>query len=118
MNEKFTDIFTETACPSQDQLLAYVQDKLSPQERHQVEQHMADCEMCSEAVEGLMAITQKEQIPGWLRQAKWNVLAQLRKKTHRKRPVNLYLFIAIIAIIILFLAIGLFWFYHFTRIGG
>jgi hypothetical protein len=113
MNEQFSDIFTETACPSQEQLMAYVQDQLSPEERHKVELHLADCEMCSEAVEGLMAIRQKEQIPVWLRQAKWNVLQQLRRKTHKKRKVNFYLYIAIVALIIIFLVLALFWLFHF-----
>ena len=93
--------------------MAYVQDQLSPEERHKVELHMADGEMCSEAVEGLMAIRQKEQIPVWLRQAKWNVLQQLRRKTHKKRKVNFYLYIAIVALIIIFLVLALFWLFHF-----
>lgn len=113
MNEHFSDIFTETTCPSQDQLMAYVQDKLSAEERHRIEKHMADCEMCSEAVEGLMAIRQKEQIPGWLRQAKWNVLQQLRKKTHKKRKANFYLYIAVVALIIILMVLMLFWLVHF-----
>lgn len=115
MNDKFADIFTETACPSQDQLLAYVKGELSAEERHEVEMHLQDCELCSEVVEGLSAITRKDQIPGWLRQAKWNVLHSLRRKTRRKKKQNYYLYIAIVALIILFMAIGLYWIYHFAR---
>lgn len=114
MNDHFTDIFTETACPTQDQLLAYVENKLSAAERHEVERHIADCELCSEAVEGLAAIKHKEQVPGWLRQAKWDVLQKLRKKTRKKRKEHYYLYIAIISLLILFLAIAVFWLYHFT----
>ena len=117
MNEHFSDIFTETDCPSQDQLMAYVQDKLEPAERHKVEAHLADCEMCSEAVEGLMAIRQKEQIPGWLRQAKWNVLQQLHRKTHKKRKTDFYLYIAVVSLIVIFLALILFWLFHFFNTG-
>ena len=93
--------------------MAYVQDKLSAEERHRIEKHMADCEMCSEAVEGLMAIRQKEHIPAWLRQAKWNILQQLRKKTHKKRKVNFYLYIAIVALIIILMVLVLFWLVNF-----
>lgn len=114
MNDHFTDIFTETACPTQDQLLAYVENKLSAAERHEVERHIADCELCSEAVEGLAAISHKEQIPGWLRQAKWDVLQKLRKKTRKKRKEHYYLYIAVISLLILFLAIAVFWLYHFA----
>lgn len=115
MNDNFADIFSETDCPSQDQLLAYVEGKLSPAERHEVELHLQDCELCSEAVEGLSAIRQKDQIPGWLREAKWNVLKKLRKKTHKRRKQDFYLFIGIVALVILLLAIGLYWAYHFSR---
>ncbi len=115
MNDHFTDIFTETACPTQDQLLAYVQGKLSPEERHEVELHLADCELCSEAVEGLSAIREKEQIPAWLRQAKWNVLQKLRRKNRKKKKEHFYLYIAVIALMIIFLAIAVFWLYHFSR---
>ncbi|MGX5816869.1 anti-sigma factor family protein [Chitinophaga lutea] len=115
MNDQFADIFTETHCPEQSQLLAYVNGTLTPAERHEVELHLQDCGMCAEAVEGLQAITEKERIPGWLRQAKWELLRKLRRKTHKKREVNLYLFIAIVALIVLLLAIGLWWGYHFSR---
>ncbi len=115
MNNEFADIFTETACPSQDQLLAYVKGELSASERHEVEMHLQDCELCSEAVEGLSAISSKDQIPGWLRQAKWNVLHSLRRKTRRKKKANYYLYYAIVVLIVLFMAIALFWIYYFSR---
>lgn len=115
MNDHFADIFTETTCPTQDQLLAYVEGKLSPAERHDVELHLQDCDLCGEAVEGLQAITRKEQIPGWLREARWNVLKKLRRKTHKKRKQDFYLFIGIVALIVLLLAIALYWAYHFSR---
>jgi hypothetical protein len=70
MNEEYQDIFTTTACPTQQQLLDYVQGRLSAEQQHEVELHLADCDMCSEAVEGLSAFEQKEKIPVWLRQMK------------------------------------------------
>jgi hypothetical protein len=114
MNEHFADIFTQTACPSQDQLLAYVKGELSAEERHEVELHLQDCEMCSEAVEGLTAISRKDQIPGWLRQAKYNVLQKLRKRTHRKRKTDFYLYIAIVTLVVIFLLLGFYWIFHFV----
>src|SRR3954469_10377718 len=66
MKEEYNDLFTTTQCPTQQQLLDYVQDRLAPEQQHEVELHLADCELCSEAVEGLAAFEQKEQIPGML----------------------------------------------------
>ncbi len=113
MNEHFADIFTETACPSQDKLLAYVKGELGAEERHEVELHLQDCELCSEAVEGLTAIERKDQIPGWLRQAKYSLLQKLRKKTHKKRKSESYLYIAIVTLAVIFLLLAFFWIFHF-----
>lgn len=113
MNEHFADIFTKTACPSQDKLLAYVKGELGAEERHEVELHLQDCELCSEAVEGLKAIDRKDQIPLWLRQAKFNVLQKLRKKTRKRRKSESYIYIAIVTIVVIFLLLAFFWIFHF-----
>ncbi|PWV51782.1 anti-sigma factor [Chitinophaga sp. S165] len=113
MNEEYQDIFTTTACPTQQQLLDYVEGRLSAEQQHEVELHLADCEMCSEAVEGLSAIGQKEKIPVWLRQMKWEMLRKLRTRKRRKTQVSYYTELAIIVIVVLFIILGAFWTYHF-----
>lgn len=113
MKASFDDIFVTTTCPSQEQLLDYVQGKLSPEERHAIELHITDCEMCSEALEGLMAIRQKEKIPGWLRQMKWETLSKLRRKSRTRRPVDFKISLVVIVCAVIFLVLALFWTYYF-----
>lgn len=115
MKEEFAGIFTETACPTQEQLLAYVAGKLSAEDRHRVEAHLADCELCSEAVEGLTQISQQEKIPAWLRLMRRQLIRKLRRRNRRKRTKEYYLYIAVVALLILMMAIALFWIYHFSR---
>ncbi|TWV99485.1 anti-sigma factor family protein [Chitinophaga pinensis] len=113
MNEEYQDIFTTTACPTQQQLLDYVQGRMTAEEKHEVELHLADCEMCSEAVEGLSAFKEKEKIPVLLRQMKWQMLRKLRTNKRRKHQMAYFTELAIIVIVILFILLAAFWTYHF-----
>lgn len=114
MKEEYNDLFTTTQCPTQQQLLDYVQGRLTPEQQHEVELHLADCELCSEAVEGLAAFEQKEQIPGMLRQMKKQMLRKLRTRKRRKDQVAYFIQLAIIVIVILFILLAAFWTYHFV----
>jgi len=50
-------IFNETGCIRKEQLLRYRDQKLSSSEQHEVEEHLVDCGLCSEALEGLLLIS-------------------------------------------------------------
>jgi Putative zinc-finger len=114
MNEHFNDIFVTTGCPTQQQLLDYVQGKLTAEEQHEVEMHLSDCELCSDALEGLSAIKDKEKIPGWIIEMKWDLLKKLRKRYRNRRTSNNYIYLTVIILSILFLLLALFWAYHFS----
>jgi anti-sigma factor RsiW len=114
MKEEYNDLFTTTQCPTQQQLLDYVQGRLAPEQQHEVELHLADCELCSEAVEGLAAFEKKEQIPGMLKQMKKQMLRKLRTRKRRKEQVTYFTQLAIIVIVILFILLAAFWTYHFV----
>jgi len=51
------NIFEHTDCVSEEMLTKYIAGKLPPAERHEVEKHLIDCEMCSDAVEGLSMVS-------------------------------------------------------------
>ena len=53
MKKEVKNIFEHTDCVSEEMLMKYISGKLSPAEKHEVEKHLIDCEMCSDAVEGL-----------------------------------------------------------------
>ncbi|MFB6457351.1 zf-HC2 domain-containing protein [Chitinophaga sp. Hz27] len=114
MNEHFKDIFVTTGCPSQQQLLDYVQGRLTPEEQHEVEMHLSDCELCSEALEGLSAIKEKEKIPAMVRQMKWDLMKKLHKRYRRNRRTgNFNISLTVIVLIILFFVLAMFFGYHF-----
>lgn len=47
------NIFGKSAHLETGQLLNYIRRSLSKAEEHEVERHLADCELCSDALEGL-----------------------------------------------------------------
>jgi hypothetical protein len=51
------NIFKASACLTEAELKAYISQKLEGEELHRVECHLLDCELCSDAVEGLSTST-------------------------------------------------------------
>jgi len=58
MNSRINkDIFTETGCIKRDLLLRYRDGALSSGDKHEVEKHLVDCPLCSDALEGFILLT-------------------------------------------------------------
>ncbi len=55
-------IFGSTGCLTEEQLNNYGAKSLSPGERHMVEKHLLECELCSEAMEGFAIISGKKDL--------------------------------------------------------
>src|SRR6185503_13052401 len=55
-------IFEPTHCISGDMLLKYVSNTLSADQKREVEKHLIDCEMCSDALEGLRMVGDPKKI--------------------------------------------------------
>ncbi len=55
-------IYNPTDCLSEKILFDYIDNKLNQKERHIVEKHLLDCEMCSDALEGLELVKDRNRI--------------------------------------------------------
>ncbi|MFL5763833.1 MAG: energy transducer TonB [Bacteroidia bacterium] len=55
-------IYSPSDCISEKTMFDYIDHKLSPKERHLVEKHMLDCELCSDAMEGLELVKDRKRI--------------------------------------------------------
>ena len=73
---KIKNIFNHTECLSEDMLTKYISGKLSPAQKHELEKHLLDCEMCSDAVEGMSMISDKNKIP--------KITSELNKKIQHR----------------------------------
>ncbi|MGZ4117491.1 MAG: energy transducer TonB [Bacteroidia bacterium] len=55
-------IYSATECLSEQTMFDYIDNKLSAKERHIVEKHMLDCELCQDAMEGLELVKDRNRI--------------------------------------------------------
>ncbi len=55
-------VFKPTDCISEQTTFDYIDNKLTPKERHQVEKHLLDCELCADAMEGLELVKDRNKI--------------------------------------------------------
>ena len=53
MKELHTHIFSNTTCISKETMLKHINKQLSKKELYEVEKHMLDCELCSDAYAGI-----------------------------------------------------------------
>ncbi len=63
MSENFKDILSHLSTEvDQETLLLYLQDKLTEEKKHEVEKKLLENEFAGEALEGLQAMKDKQQI--------------------------------------------------------
>ncbi|HXS58700.1 MAG TPA: hypothetical protein VN726_21375 [Hanamia sp.] len=88
-------------------LMDYLSDRLSPEEKHEVEQSLIDSDMMNDALEGLQKFKNKKDITSFVDQLNTNLKKQIDKKKFKneKRRIKdmpwLYFSIVLIIIIIL-----------------
>jgi TonB family protein len=55
-------VFKSTDCISEQTMFDYIDNKLAAKERHLVEKHLLDCELCADAMEGLELVKDRNKI--------------------------------------------------------
>lgn len=104
-------IFIETDCISEQTMFDYIDKKLSARESHSVEKHLLHCELCSDALEGLELINNRERI-NTINQKVREYIAP--KKETRLISFNYKLIISIAASVLLLIG-GIFFFNQFSE---
>ncbi|MBI4930920.1 MAG: tetratricopeptide repeat protein [Bacteroidetes bacterium] len=109
-----TNIFAHTDCLSEEMLTKYISDKLSSAEKHEVEKHLIDCEMCSDAVEGWQMIYDKKKISNITSELNQKIQTRIDAKEEKKEVKIIFLRqyrtqLAVAASILL--VVGLVWFF-------
>ncbi|HEY8690897.1 MAG TPA: hypothetical protein VIM07_16790 [Chitinophagaceae bacterium] len=86
-------------------LMDYLSGKLSAEEKHEIEEQMADSEFVNDAVEGLEDVKNKKDLSLFVEQLNDNLHKQLDKKKKRKQKRTLkeqpWIYLAIILLLLL-----------------
>lgn len=78
-------IFSDSGCPSSDDLRSYLDNRLTDEEKHRIEAHLADCELCSDELEGLSLLSDPDQLPAIVEELDQRIAAR-RFRILRLRP--------------------------------
>ena len=109
MKTKFDKIFSETNCPSREVLLQYLHNELPHTEKHRIERHLIDCEMCSDELEGLKLLEKQKNVSEVI----VNINRTIDRQTSPVRTRPLYAYRSIAAAILVLIGISsLFFFYN------
>jgi hypothetical protein len=106
MSENLKDILSHLS-PEIDQetLLLYLQDKLTPEKRHEIEKKLLENEFVNEATEGLQEFRNKDKLTMIVDQLNHNLRNKLHKKKRPNRSIHLkdqaWLYLAVMIIILL-----------------
>jgi hypothetical protein len=104
MKDKLDKIFSESECISEETMYAYLEDKLTPKQRHSVDIHLASCELCSDAFEGLSLIQDKDKIRGIVAEINSNITG--KTVTEIKKPFFIKYRLSIAAAVAFFIIAG------------
>jgi tetratricopeptide (TPR) repeat protein len=83
--------------------LAYAEGKLNAEERYQVEKHLTDCELCSDALEGLSLLKDKTKLPKLVAGINVAIDNRVNKKEGRLFRFDFRMRLAVAALIIIVL---------------
>jgi anti-sigma factor RsiW len=107
MSEGLKHIFNKDAQVSDEEMLNYLNNRLSPAERAELEQRMASSELFTDAEEGLQLLQHKENVPQLVNQINRRLVDQLRKKRHTPAKPAPSLTLVLITTLLLLLLIVL-----------
>jgi hypothetical protein len=115
MNDNWKNIINSGNCPPIDKLILYLKGKLSKEEVYAIENHLADCELCNDALEGISLLSNSDSINNVEVELKERIHDLLSHKKSKKHNLILYRRLAIAASILLLLSISIVIFQYFKR---
>ncbi len=104
MNNNLNKIFSKTDCISEKMLNDYHDDKLSAKEKHSVEKHFIDCELCTDELEGMSLLKDKSQINIIVDEINENI--KLRTQNNKPKVIQINFFMKLAASIAIFILVG------------
>ena len=85
----YNKIFAPSNCLSQQLMIGYLKGTLNEHQTHKVEEHLVDCELCSEALDGLMLVNSESLLGAVSDDVKRVVHKEENKR--RAAPIGIWL---------------------------
>ncbi|MBL7748692.1 MAG: hypothetical protein JNM19_14745 [Chitinophagaceae bacterium] len=106
MSDNYKDILSHLSTEmDQETLLLYLQGKLSPEKKHEVEKQLLKDEFDEEAVEGLEEFKDKEQLQYMVEMLNRDLKKKTEKKKKRREKMNIkdqpWIYVSILILILL-----------------
>jgi|GEM_PF-2234264 len=112
MNSRLNNIFSETDCLTPEILSAYAENRLSNEDRYLVEKHLTDCELCSDAFEGISQVKDKLGLKNIFTELQQEIDKRTKKKERKVLHVNFRMRLAAAAILITIIGVTLVFRYY------
>lgn len=84
MLSKNKNIFVKRNCLSKEELISYAKQNISEMEKHHIEKHLLDCELCTDALEGIRLLSD----PADLKSISSDMLRKLREENPVSKKNN------------------------------
>jgi len=97
MTDKLHKIFSKTECPSEEILQKYLKNKLSMEEKHLVEKHLIDCEICSDVLEGMSLVSDSKIVAPIITDINSKIKSHIQKPQTKSKVINLNSWIPYVA---------------------
>ena len=89
MTNKLHKIFSETGCLSEEVLQKYLKDELAKKEKHLVEKHLIDCEICSDVLEGMSLVGDFKSVAPIFAEINSEIKSHIEKPKPKSRVIKL-----------------------------
>lgn len=101
-SNKHIDLFTTSGCLTKDALKRYSSDQLTNLQKEEVDGHLASCELCSDALEGLQLLSDPQKLDKAVLEINENLKITLTKQQSKKETFqNRFFYIGAAASIII-----------------
>ena len=106
MQENYKDILSHLSTEiDQETLLLYLQNKLSEEKKHEIEKKLLENDFAGDAMEGLQAMKDKQQISYMVERLNRDLKNKLKKKKQHREKMRIkdqpWLYISLLILILL-----------------
>jgi len=109
------NIFSDSDCIPEKKLFEYIDSKLNAKDKYDVEKHIAGCEICSDALEGLASVKNRNTVRKSLKFINSSIDKYSFHKKNKIIPLNLPVKIAIAATFAVLIGISFLFTHYMTK---